>query len=87
MTYEFKAYKGCNGWEATSEVKIGTTNEGMRILQLSTSKINGGLDASGRVFIRKHEGTHSVETTEILGDFYKRSIAPTPCKRVTQKLV
>ena len=88
MTYEIDTQKTCLGWVATSEATLGETPEGLRILKLRTSKSRGGLDTTASVCIRQNrEPGFLTETTEIFGDFYKRGIAPTECKRVTEKAV
>jgi hypothetical protein len=88
MTYEIETRKGNDGWEARSEATLGETPEGTRILKLRTSKTRGGLDTNASVCIRKDEGRGFIsEMTEIFGDFYQPAIAPTECKRVTEKAV
>ncbi len=76
-------------WEATSEATIGETPKGPRILRLRTSKARrGGIDASASVFVREpSNGNFYSEVHVMFGDFSKRGIAPTPCKRVTEKAV
>ena len=88
MTYKINTRKAHDGWEAGSEATLGETPEGLRILKLRTSKSRGGLDTTASVCIRQNRGNGFIsETTEIFGDFYKRSLAPTECKRVTEKAV
>ena len=87
MTYKTKTRKGYDGWEVTSEAILGETPEGTRILKLRTSKNHGGLDTCACVCVRANRGAFFSETTEVFGDFYKRGIAPTPCKRITEKAV
>lgn len=87
MTYEVITHKAYDGWEARSEALLGETPEGLRILKLRTSKTCGGLDTTASVCIRQDKGAYSSETHVIFQDFYKRGIAPTLCKRVTEKAV
>ena len=87
MTYQTHISKGYDGWQATSEAVLGETPEGTRILKLRTSKSRGGLSASVSVCIRKGEDGYATETTVIFQDFFKSGIAPTPCKRVTEKAI
>lgn len=87
MNYEVITQKGYDGWEAKSEALLGETPEGLRILKLRTSKTRGGLDTTASVCIRQDRGNYASETFVIFQDFYKRGIAPTACKRVTEKAV
>ena len=89
MTYETATHKDYSGaWRAESLATLGETPEGTRKLELTTSKVRGGISASANVFIYKNEGTgFSSKTTEIFGDFCKRGIAFTECGRVTEKAV
>jgi hypothetical protein len=87
MTYQTQISKGIEGWQATSEAVLGETPKGTRILKLRTSKTRGGLSASASVCVRKGEDGFSSDTTMIFQDFFKSSIAPTPCKRVTEKAI
>ena len=87
MTYDITTQKGYDGWEATSEAILEELSQGTRILKLRTSKSRGGLAASATVSIRSQSNGFQCETTEIFGDFSKHNIAPTPCKRVTEKAV
>jgi len=87
MTYQTHISKGYDGWQATSEAVLGETQTGTRILKLRTSKSRGGLSASASVCIRKGEDGYATETTVIFQDFFKSGIAPTPCKRVTEKAI
>ena len=88
MTYKITTQKASDGWEARSEATLGETPEGLRILKLRTSKTPGGLDTTASVCIRQNRGNGFIsETTEIFYDFYQRGIAPTECKRVTEKAV
>ena len=89
MTFETTTHKDYSGaWRAESVAILGEVPEGTRKLELVTSKVRGGIAASANVFIYKDEGTgFSSKTTEIFGDFCKRGIAQTPCKRVTEKAV
>lgn len=89
MTYETTTHKDYSGaWRAESIAVLGETPEGTRKLELTTSKVRGGIAATANVFIYKDEGTgFSSKTTEIFGDFYRSGIAVTPCKRVTEKAI
>ena len=88
MTYEVKTSKAYDGWEARSEAILSKTSEGLQILKLRTSKSRGGIDAYASVCIRQNQGKCFIsETHAIFHDFYKRGIAPTECKRVTEKAV
>ena len=84
MTYEIKTRKGYDGWMAESKAQLGDTPEGIRTLELTTSKISGGLAASANIFYYKPDGS---KMTVIFQDFAKRGIAKTPCNRVTEKAV
>lgn len=88
MTYEVKTQNGYNGWTAESTAEIGKTPEGTRVLELTTSKNNGGLAACANVYILKDlgDGFHS-KSTVMFQDFRKHNIAATPCKRVTENAV
>lgn len=87
MTYEIKTEKGYNDWRAKSEAVLSEVESGTRILELTTSKSHGGLDAHVSVFILKKCNGFTSKETEIFGDFSKSNIAPTECKRVTEKAV
>jgi len=87
MTYQTHITKGHDGWEAKSEAVLGETPKGTRILKLRTAKTRGGLSASASVCIRKGEDGYATDTTVIFQDFFKSGIAPTPCKRVTEKSI
>ncbi len=85
MTYEITTYKDYSGaWRAKSVATLGDTPEGTRKLELTTSKVSGGVAASANVYIYKSDGS---KVTEIFGDFSKRGIAATPCNRVSEKAV
>lgn len=86
MSYEIKTRKGHRGWVAESTAELGETPEGMRMLELFTSKCRGGLVATAHVYVLKDQGNGFVtKTTTIFQDYNKQAIAPTPCKRVTEK--
>ena len=88
MSYEVKTRKGHDGWKAESEAVLGETSEGTRILELTTTKVRGGLAAYANVFIQKDSGNgYLTKSTVIFQDFNKHGIAATPCKRVTEKAV
>ncbi len=88
MTYEIETQKGFDGWRAESVAVLGETPEGTRKLELTTSKARGGIAAHVTVSIYKDcDSGFSSKTTEIFGDFRKSNIAPTPCKRVTEKAI
>ncbi len=84
MTYETTTRRETDGWQALSEVVIGETREGKRILKLITSKEFEGINSCVQVCLRSGEGT---ETSKLPGDYYKRSVAFAPCRRVTEKVL
>ena len=85
MIYETTTQKDYSGaWRAEGVATLGETSEGTRKLELTTSKTRGGIAANANVYIYKSDGS---KVTEIFGDYCKRGIALTPCKRVTEKAI
>ena len=88
MTYQTTVNKGHDGWRAESLAVLGEVPTGTRKLVLSTSKVRGGLSSYASVYIYKEdENGFSSKETVIFQDFAKGNIAPTPCKRITERAV
>lgn len=88
MTYQTQVKKGYNGWRAESVAVLGEVPAGIRKLELSTSKVRGGLASYASVYIYKeNENGFSSKETVIFQDFSKSNIAPTSCSRVTERAV
>ncbi len=85
MTYETTIQKSYDGkWRGLSTTFLGDTQEGKRILELSTSKKSTGIASNANVFIHKPDGS---KMTEIFGDFTKYNISQTNGKRATETAI
>lgn len=87
MNYQTKIQKGQDGWQAKTEVILGETPQGTRMLSLRTSKARGGLASCASVFIRSQKDGYATDTTVIFHDFFQSGIAPVSCTRITEKAI
>lgn len=88
MTYEIKTRKAYDGWQALTTIEIGHSNDGVRILEISTGKVAYGLETRANVYYHKdlEDGTY-IRSTMMFQDFFKSGIASATVKRVTEKSV
>lgn len=89
MNYEIEINQSYDKtWIAMSKAKLEDTPEGVRYLELRTSKARGGISTNASVFVYSNgDNGFSSKTTEIFGDFSKSKVAFAECKRVTEKAV